>query len=79
VKVRNFQKIDSVSEEKTFSSFVRVMFFTTFFPLENQNSLASLALMDKTLALNRIREVFEALGNCGSFSRNFARSAQSKS
>jgi hypothetical protein len=73
------QELIAFLRETTWVSLARVTFLTTSLPLVNQNSLANLVLIARTSSLDRNHEVLEASGNCGSFSRNFTRSAQSKS
>jgi hypothetical protein len=63
----------------TWASLARAMLFTASFPLASQNSLANLDLIAWTSSFGRILEVLKATGNYKSFSRNVARSAQSKS
>jgi hypothetical protein len=75
----NSQELAAFPRKTTWVSLARGTFLTTSLPLVNQNSLANLVLMTRTSSLGRSLEVLEALRNYGSFSRNFTRSAQSKS
>jgi hypothetical protein len=58
-----FQKIDDVHQKLTWSNLARAIFFTTSFPLANQNSFTNLILIAKTSSLTRMIEVLEASGS----------------